>query len=128
MIDSPISALVQQIEEAQFPQLLQLWSSHDAARWTGHSELWRSMAQRLIAIGEPLLAYDVATQGRLTFPNDLRIAQLLALSLARMGSTQKAHAVAGELASIGHKDQETLGIFARVSKDLGLEAKDAERN
>jgi class 3 adenylate cyclase/tetratricopeptide (TPR) repeat protein len=125
---SEIVELIQRIEKAQFPEILQLWSARDAALWAKYPELWRASAERLIAIGEPLLAYDIAAQGKLALPDDLRITQLLALSLARMGNTQTAYAVAATLTSAGHEDEETLGIFARTSKDLGLQSAGADRN
>src|SRR5262249_6401044 len=126
--DSKVADLVQEIESAQFPQLTRIWTTRDASLWAGSPQLWRTCAERLISIGEPLLAYDVSYQGTLSFPDDLRVAQLLALSLARMGSIEKAHSVAGGLKSRGHDDEETLGIFARTCKDIGLAKAGPERN
>ncbi|MCK5093150.1 MAG: DUF4071 domain-containing protein, partial [Spirochaetes bacterium] len=63
-------------------------------------------------------AYNLASTARKTFPDNVRIAQLYALSLARLGSTEKAKNCLEDLYNRGHHDSETAGILGRVYKDV----------
>jgi len=85
------------------------------------------LAERLLASGEPLLAYDILREAVERHPAVLRLRQLLALSLLRIGATQAAAALLSQLRSEGHQDEETLGLAARVCKDLYLLEPGAER-
>jgi tetratricopeptide (TPR) repeat protein len=82
--------------------------------------LFGKLAERLLALGEPLIAYDVASEGLRQFAGDIRLRQMLALALARSGATLKANALLLELVGESHADEETLGLLARTYKDLGL--------
>ncbi len=63
-------------------------------------------------------AYNLASTARKAFPDNVRIAQLYALSLARLGSTEKAKNCLEDLYNRGHHDSETAGILGRVYKDV----------
>jgi class 3 adenylate cyclase len=84
-------------------------------------------AERLLRLGEPLLAYNSADTGLQRWPEHLRLRQLQALALARSGDTERANRILTELAQAGVDDAETLGVLARTHKDLGLRAKDPVR-
>jgi class 3 adenylate cyclase len=84
-------------------------------------------AERLLRLGEPLLAYNAADTGLQRWPEHLRLRQLQALALARSGDTERANRILTELAQAGVDDAETLGVLARTHKDLGLRAKDPVR-
>jgi hypothetical protein len=83
-------------------------------------------AERLLALGEPLLAYNTLQSALVDNPADLRLRQLKGLALARSGALQRAHDILAELRSEGHTDAETLGILARTHKDLALAGPDDE--
>jgi class 3 adenylate cyclase/tetratricopeptide (TPR) repeat protein len=96
-------------------------------------EVDRALGERLLRLGEPLLAYDVVTESLRSDPGggrDQRLRQLQALALARVGDTGTAMARLEELVREPHDDpallEETLGILARTYKDLG--ARCAERD
>jgi class 3 adenylate cyclase len=116
------SVLLAEIANNDLSRLLPLWTARDPELWASTPELWRALSQRLLALGEPLLAYDVAAQGRELLAGDLRLTQLFALALARLGSTDKANTLVRELIQAGHDDEETLGMLASTCKDLGLKA------
>ncbi len=83
-------------------------------------------AERLLRLGEPLLAYNVAETALGPWPQSLRLRQLRALALARSGDLEQANRLLGELATGGVDDAETLGVLARTHKDLGLRARNPQ--
>jgi class 3 adenylate cyclase len=89
-------------------------------------EIYRALGNSILQLGEPLIAYDVLIEGLKEWSGDLRLQQLLALSLARSGSTVAANSLLVKLAQAGHQDEETLGLLARTHKDLGLSATDPQ--
>ena len=76
----------------------------------------------MLAQGEPLLAYDVASEALSTWPNDVRLRQLQGLALARSGATERANAILESLRRAGQTDEETLGMLGRTFKDLAAAA------
>ena len=91
---------------------------------TVHAE-WRrgefqTNARQANTEGEALRACDIATEGLKLWPEDLKLRQMLALALARMGSHERSRDILQQLQSEGHEDQETLGLLARTYKDLWL--------
>jgi class 3 adenylate cyclase/tetratricopeptide (TPR) repeat protein len=105
--------------------LNRLWRGHDPDTWAGNAEAYKLVAERILKLGEPLLAYDVAAEGIKYFPNDARMRQLLALALARSGAVESANGILAKLHQEGHRDEETLGLLARTHKDLARETSDA---
>ena len=116
------SELVDQIGSLNLASLLALWHSRSSDEWANTAEIYRHLGQRVLKLGEPLLAYDVLTEGLKTSPMDVRLQQLLALALARSGATLRANALLMRLREQGHLDEETLGILARTHKDLWAQA------
>ncbi|HJR06609.1 MAG TPA: TRAFs-binding domain-containing protein [Pyrinomonadaceae bacterium] len=106
--------------------LLAVWQARDAARWARSPELYRHLAERLVKLGEMLLAYDVVSEGRKFWASDLRLRQLQALALTRIGATVRANNLLAELYREGQRDEETVGMLARTHKDLWQQATDAE--
>ncbi len=70
--------------------------------------------------GEALLAYDVSREGLETWPGDMQLRQVMALALARMGSTELARSLLIQIRDEGHDDEESLGLLSRTYKDLWL--------
>lgn len=87
-------------------------------------EACREAGERLLQNGVPLVAYDTLADGLRRFPADVRLRQLIALSLARTGASRLASRILEELASEGHADEETLGLLARTYKDLWADSID----
>jgi tetratricopeptide (TPR) repeat protein len=74
-------------------------------------------AQSLIELDEVDNALDVLKHAEEIFPKSIRPKQLRALALARMGQWSAAQQILSELYAAGHRDPETLGIFARTWMD-----------
>lgn len=109
--------------------LASIWESVSSLRWAGSSEVYELLGNRILKVGEPLLAYDVLGTGLEHWPGNVRLRQLLALALARSGATHRANGIVLQLYHQGHTDGETLGILARTHKDLWEQAtQPAERN
>ena len=121
---SPIpshSQFLDQIDSLNLSSLIPLWRSHTPGEWS-NLEVYKHLGQRVLKLGEPLLAYDILTEGLASSQTDMRLRQLLALSLARSGATQRANSILTQLREEGHDDEETLGILARTHKDLWTQA------
>ena len=79
-----------------------------------------AIAEGLIALRAYSSALEVLDKVQVTFPNSIRPQQLRALALARRaesGDLSNAQAMLGELYELGHRDPETLGIYARTWMD-----------
>lgn len=117
---SSVQALLLAVEIADVSELLALLGSRVERVWMESPKLYRAAVRRLLAVGEPLIAYDTATEGLEIFKGDVRLRQLLALALARSGATESASLVLKKLMEQGEDDEETLGLSARTFKDLAL--------
>jgi len=102
--------------------LQKIWHDHDPDSWSTTPEKYRALAKRILQIGEPLFAYDVAAEGVSKFPKHVELRQLLALALARSGAAGSANDLVSRLYAEGLRDEETVGLLARTHKDLAAEA------
>jgi class 3 adenylate cyclase/tetratricopeptide (TPR) repeat protein len=108
--------------------LLAIWQARDPSRWARSAEVYQQLGARLLKLGELLLAYDVLSEGLKFQPGDLRLRQLQAHALTRLGATERANALLLALYEEGQRDEETVGMLARTHKDLWQQAADpAER-
>lgn len=83
-------------------------------------------AQRLLAAGEALAAYDLLTEGLAAAPAEPRLRQLMALALSRTGALERARDILLALHDEGHQDEETLGMLGGVYKTLAGRAQGKE--
>ncbi|MFY9620215.1 MAG: TRAFs-binding domain-containing protein [Pyrinomonadaceae bacterium] len=100
------------------PNAIALWLSRDPEEWAHTPDIYRRLGRRVLKLGEPLLAYDILTEGLKNEPADVEMRQQVALALARSGATQRSNAILTQLRTEGHRDEETLAILARTHKDL----------
>ena len=98
--------------------LSEIWRGRSPEIWRRVPEIYRSLGHRILGIGEPLLAFDVISEGLEVWTTDLRLRQLNGLTLARGGSPYKANQIARELQAEGNQDDDTLGLLGRTHKDL----------
>jgi class 3 adenylate cyclase len=110
------------IETASVAELMSIWRSRAGEEDGGSPTLFRTLGERILAQGEPLLAYDVIHAGRLNWPNDVRLRQLEALALARSGATERALVLLEALRHEKQISEETLGLLGRTYKDLAANA------
>ncbi|HEY9888814.1 MAG TPA: TRAFs-binding domain-containing protein [Candidatus Obscuribacterales bacterium] len=90
-------------------------------------ELYQAIADRFLRLGEPLIAYDMLSEGLKQWPQDLPLQQSMALALARSGATTSANALLQKLVDDGQGDATTLGLLARTHKDLWSQTLDEQR-
>jgi class 3 adenylate cyclase len=83
------------------------------------------IGRALLNVDEPLLACDVLSQSIERWPADVFLRQLLGLSFAQAGATERASTIVNELRADGQQDEETEGLAARILKDRALAAVDA---
>lgn len=95
-----------------------MWRSRDPQQWSSSPEIYRLVGEKILDQGEPLLAYDVVSEGLKNRQEDVRLRQLQGLALARSGATERANCILEQLRAEKHIDEETLGMLARTYKDL----------
>jgi class 3 adenylate cyclase len=98
--------------------LMMLWRLRDPQQWSSSPEIYRVVGEKVLNQGEPLLAYDVVSEGLKNRPKDVRLRQLQGLALARSGASERANCILEQLRAEKHIDEETLGMLARTYKDL----------
>jgi class 3 adenylate cyclase/tetratricopeptide (TPR) repeat protein len=89
---------------------------------THSPDIYIVLGEAILQLGEPLMAYDVLKEGLKNWQDNIRLKQLLALSLARSGATVRANSLLLELVETAAPDRETISILARTHKDLYLQA------
>ena len=113
-----IDNLLKSIAAADVAGLMSIWRTLEEDKSLHSAEVARALGERILAKGEPLLAYDVIRAGLGIWPADVRLHQLHGLALARSGATERANAVLEKLRAEGQADEETLGMLGRTFKDL----------
>jgi class 3 adenylate cyclase len=128
-----LDAFAQSLAALEWRDLLEIWRVHKREEWAHAPGRYIALGDRLIKLGEPLLAYDAVSEGLSHAPGavhyQVRLRQLQALSLARSGATQQANQILQQLRAEQHLDEETMGMLARTHKDMAAQAADPrERN
>jgi class 3 adenylate cyclase/tetratricopeptide (TPR) repeat protein len=90
------------------------------------AEVYAAISDEFLRLGEPLIAYDLLSEGLKHWPHDLRLRQLMALALARSGATISANSLLKKLIESDQKDEKTLGLLARTHKDLWSQSLDEQ--
>ena len=102
--------------------LLASWRSRKPRQLT--LQQYKDFGKRANAMGESLIACDIADEGLKNWERDKELRQIRALALARMGSSEQAHEILSQLRAEAHDDEETLGLLARIYKDLWIKTGD----
>jgi class 3 adenylate cyclase len=122
-----VGDILQSIESASLAELMSIWRSRVPEEGSSSPALFRCLGERILAQGEPLLAYDVVTAGLTTWPADTRLRQLQGLALARSGATERAKSILEDLCHETQPAEETLGMLGRTYKDLAATAATAKQ-
>lgn len=117
-----IDNLPRRLASADIAELMSIWRARDFEQWSQSPDNYRLIAEKMLQQGEPLLAFDVVTEGLSILRDDVRLRQLQGLALARSGATERANAVLESLRRDGQTDEETLGMLGRTYKDLAAHA------
>lgn len=104
--------------ELDLADLMMMWRLRDPQQWSSSPEIYRVVGEKVLNQGEPLLAYDVVSEGLKNRPGDVRLRQLQGLALARSGASERANCILEQLRAEKYIDEETLGMLARTYKDL----------
>lgn len=115
------SSLIQGLANASLGELDSLYGAREESGLGDDPETCVAIAQRALSLGEPLLAYDACRFALQNQPEHRRLRQIQALALARCGATEQARDVLEHIYREGARDEETLGILARIYKDRSLE-------
>ena len=118
---------MQDILRADLRQLLAIYDQHENTGLDQRPDECALAAQRAIALGEPLLSYDLCLIGLSHAPEHLRLRQMQGLALARSGAFEQAQHLLEALYQQGYRDEETVGILARTYKDVWLEQRQTPR-
>lgn len=125
--EAPVPSAASEIlgnPDADLGVLTARWGALAPAQALASPEALRALGERLLRLGEPMLAADILSEGLRRAPADLRLQQLHALALARAGAAARANAILRRLDAEGHADEETLGLLARTHKDLAARGHD----
>ena len=99
-------------------ELLAIWRTHSMDRNDGSLIIIQQVCDQIIKVGEPLIALDILNSVLEEWPDDIRLLQLFALASARTGAPERAHEGLKKLGGAQSDDAETLGLQARIYKDL----------
>src|SRR5256886_14965516 len=72
IVAEKIDQLLKRTESADLSELMSIWRSRLPEEGSGSPALFRCLGERILAHGEPLLAYDGVTAGLATWPKDPR--------------------------------------------------------
>lgn len=117
-----IDNVLRSISSASLGELMSIWRARAHEEGSGSPAVFRCLGERILAQGEPLLAYDVVSAGLEIWPKDVRLRQLQGLALSRSGATERANAVLESLRREEETGEETLGMLGRTYKDLAAAA------
>jgi class 3 adenylate cyclase len=110
------------ISSASLGELMSVWRARAHEEGSSSPVIFRCLGERVLAQGEPLLAYDIVSAGLAIWSKDVRLRQLQGLALSRSGATERANAVLENLRGEKGAGEETLGMLARTYKDLAATA------
>jgi hypothetical protein len=122
-----LNGILNGVVAPKLAELEAVWNVRNPDVWSQSVELFRRLGERILEMGEPLLAYDVLVEGLRYFPSDVCLRRLVALALSRTGAIDTANTILVKLYEDGHQDEETLGLLASTYKDLAGAAEDATR-
>jgi class 3 adenylate cyclase/tetratricopeptide (TPR) repeat protein len=120
--ESPAASLA----SADKQTILALWADRNLGLDCHSPQTYRAVAERLLRVGEPLVAYDAASEGLRGFKQDVRLRQLRALALARSGAVEVANAEFKRLYDEGFHDEESVAMLASTHKNIALASADPE--
>lgn len=117
--------LVKGLAKASLAELVTLYGAREESGLGDDPDTCAAIAQRALSLGEPLLAYDACRFALQGHADHHRLRQLQGLTLARCGASDQARQALEQLYKEGSRDEETLGILARIYKDRWQEASTA---
>lgn len=121
MTGKDVLATIQGDSAGNIEVLEKEWECRDPRLWRRHQELFLEFGKSAIALGKPILAFDILQDGRSHFPDNNELAYYMALALVRSGSTGHAAEVVHHLLeSVDRSDPlyiQVQSLAGRVAKD-----------
>ena len=105
----------------QIEALVRAWEAREPAEWQQDADRYLGFAKQAIALGQPVLAFDMMDEALTVFPDHHEMRYLAALALAKGGSTAHAKRILDSLLS--ETDIEAA-LFANILSLAGRIAKD----
>ena len=114
------------------PELISLWREHNYTTWQSEPNIYYQLGLCFLKSAEPLLAYDVFSEGLECFPDPgnlsdvnqrlyVHMNQQQALALAETGAIKEASIILNRLSDLSKNvDSATLGLLGRTYKEMGL--------
>jgi class 3 adenylate cyclase len=90
-------------------------------------EIYHVLADWILQVGEPLIAYDLVAEGLQQWPKDYKLRQLMALALLNSGAVQRAHQLLLQLQQEGHQNAQTNALLGRIYKDIAIQTQSIEQ-
>jgi class 3 adenylate cyclase len=113
-----------QLHNRLTPSLRAEWNLFD--RQNSSSVEFLSLCEKMISVGEFLLAHDVAKAGLERHKNDRKLCQRAAHALSKAGSPKMASKLLEDLVAGGDRGVETHSLLASAYKDLWEQATDSD--
>ena len=113
-----------QLHNRLTPSLRAEWNLFD--RQNSSSIEFLSLCEKMISVGEFLLAHDVAKAGLERHKNDRKLCQRAAHALSKAGSPKMASKLLEDLVAGGDRGVETHSLLASAYKDLWEQATDSD--
>ena len=105
-------------------QIMMLWRGRNLDQWKSSPNLYQLFGEKVLRFAAPLWAYDILNEGLELYPDDVKLRQLLALTLTRIDMLRKANEIVYSLFIEGDRSEETLGILAKTYKCFYRQEKD----
>src|SRR2546423_6256268 len=87
----------EEIKGLDLEALVALWQGRNPVEWATHLELYQTLGKRIVKLGEPLIAYDVLSEGLQHWEKDMLLRQQQALALSRSGAADRAEQIVLQL-------------------------------
>ena len=104
-------------------QIVSIWRGRDPQLFRDHVELYQKIAERVLKLGEPLLACDMIREA-LTCSTSPIFYKLQAKALTQCGAYHSALEITRELMESGSRDMEMLVLCGRLHKLVAREMPD----
>lgn len=90
-------------------------------------EVYQILADWILQVGEPLIAYDLVAEGLQQWPTDYPLRQFMALALLNSGAVQRAYQSLIQLQQEGHQTAQTNALMGRIYKALAIQSQPPEK-
>lgn len=114
-----VQEILHKIESAKtIDELKHLTLARQNSAWKHHPSLYIAAGEKSIRLGEPLIGYDLISEGLSLFPNDEKLPFLLGLSASRIGIFGAARDIIEEVQKRRPLNEDELSCLGKTYKEL----------